>query len=97
VILDISQPRNRAIMALLLLRFTDSDYPFGIFKLFLHNKSSIHTRNQKRIANVQTSYPDKSQDQSNNKNADIQFSEGPGFISIPDIIHKIHITMHKKT
>jgi hypothetical protein len=35
VILDISQPRNRAIMALLLLRFTDSDYPFGIFKRFL--------------------------------------------------------------
>ena len=23
-------------------------------------------------------------------------SEGPGFISIPDIISKIHITMHKK-
>jgi hypothetical protein len=35
VILDISHPRNRAIMALLLLRFTDSDYPFGIFKRFL--------------------------------------------------------------
>ena len=35
-ILDISHPKNRAIMALLLLlRFTDSDYPFGIFKLFL--------------------------------------------------------------
>jgi len=35
-ILDISHPRNRAIMALLLLlRFTDSDYPFGIFKRFL--------------------------------------------------------------
>jgi hypothetical protein len=32
VILDISHPRN---MALLLLRFTDSDYPFGIFKRFL--------------------------------------------------------------
>jgi hypothetical protein len=23
-------------------------------------------------------------------------NEGPGFISIPDIISKIHITMHKK-
>jgi hypothetical protein len=63
-----------------LLRFSDSDYPFGIFKLFLHNKSSIHTRYQKRIANDQTSYPDKSQDQSNNKNADIQFSVTDAFL-----------------
>jgi hypothetical protein len=36
-----------AIVLSVVLRFTDSDYPFGIFKLFL--AMHISTRNQKNI------------------------------------------------
>jgi hypothetical protein len=38
-----------AIVLVVLLRFTDSDYPFGIFKLFLHYLLVSQTKMQSRL------------------------------------------------